>query len=81
MIPAHAMKEYRRSGCIAPLIPNPGTRQRDAVSLTPQLLYPWGGTPGITEEETGWARDPVWTVWRKFMSLPGFETRIAQSVV
>jgi len=49
MIPAHAMKEHRRSGSIAPLIPNPGTRQRDAVSLTPQLLYPWGGAPGNIE--------------------------------
>jgi len=49
MIPAHAMKEHRRSGSIAPLIPNPGTGQRDAVSLTPQLLYPWGGAPGNIE--------------------------------
>jgi len=49
MIPAHAMKEYRRSGSIAPPIPNPGTRQRDTASLTPQLLYSWGGAPGTIE--------------------------------
>jgi len=49
MISAHDVKEYRRSGGIAPLIPNPDTRQRDAVCLTPQLLYPWGGAPDTIE--------------------------------
>jgi hypothetical protein len=43
------MKVYSVGGGIAPLIPNPGTGQRDAVSLTPQLLYPWGGAPGKIE--------------------------------
>jgi len=38
----HFMKAYRRSGGIAPLILNLGTRLRGVVSLTHWVLYPQG---------------------------------------
>jgi hypothetical protein len=38
--PPHAMKAYRRSEGIVPLILNRGTRKRCVVSITPCLVTP-----------------------------------------
>jgi len=44
VVPVHAMKIYRRSRGIAPLILNLGTRLRWVVNFTPQPLQPQGRT-------------------------------------
>jgi hypothetical protein len=41
-VPVHGMKEYRRSGDIAPLICYFGITLRWVVGITPWLLYPQG---------------------------------------
>jgi hypothetical protein len=37
VVPVHAMKTYRGSGCLAPVIPNPGTRWGWVVALSPGI--------------------------------------------
>jgi hypothetical protein len=43
------------------------------VNLNIQLFYPQGRTPVPTEEEGGWALEPVWMIQRYLLPLPGFE--------
>jgi hypothetical protein len=75
--PVYTMKAYRRSGCIAPLIHNIGTRCRWVVNITPWPLYPrypLNGRLGESQRRSGryWTTDNL--------SLPGFEPRNVQPV-
>ena len=47
----------------APLILNLSTRQRSVVNFLLWLLYPRERTPVPTEQETGWASEPVCPTW------------------
>jgi hypothetical protein len=40
------------------------------------VLAPGQKTPVPTEYETGWAPEPVWTLWRTYMSMPEIEPRL-----
>jgi hypothetical protein len=59
--------EWRYSSTILDL----GTRWNWVVSFKPLPLYPRGNRP--IGYEAGWALDPLWTLWRKFLSLSGIE--------
>jgi len=56
VVPAHAMKTYRGSGGIDPLIFNLGVRWRLAVNMTPRPPYSQHRTQVIIEQA-------VWTFW------------------
>jgi hypothetical protein len=45
------------------------------VGFTRRLLYPRGKSPVPIGKESGWAPEPVWTTWRKFLTLPGLELK------
>lgn len=60
---------YTGSRGIVPLI-DLGRRYRPAVSLIPQIFYPWDKNPPVpTEHEAGWAPEFVQTFYRKEMNL------------
>jgi hypothetical protein len=61
-VPVHAVKAYRGTRGIAPLILNLGTRWRWVVNFTPRPLYPRKINPVRTEEEAGLAPEPAYTV-------------------
>jgi len=67
--PVHAVKTYRGSRCIAPLILKLGTRCRWAVNFRSRPLYHLESAPIPTEQEPGWAPAPVWTFWWREKSL------------
>jgi hypothetical protein len=41
----------------------------------PAVLPPGKEPPVPIGYEAGWAPEPVWTMWRKFLTLPGLELR------
>jgi hypothetical protein len=42
----------------------------------PARSTPRGKSPRYPlDREVGWTSEPVWTIWRKFLNLPGFELR------
>jgi hypothetical protein len=69
----HAMKAYLGSGCVAPCIPDLGTRWRWVVSFTSRPLYPQGKSPWYPlDRKLGGARNRVYmglkfsrTLWGK----------------
>jgi len=65
VFPVHTMKGHREKRGIAPLILNPGTRWGSVVNFTPRLLFYWERTPIPTEQDAGWAPEPVWSFWRR----------------
>jgi hypothetical protein len=67
---------------IAPLIHNLGTRRGSVVYFTPRPLFSWERTPIPTEQDAGWAPEPVWSFGRteNLLPLPGFRPRTVQPV-
>jgi hypothetical protein len=62
------------SGCIDPHFLDLGTSWRWAVSFTLRPLYPRERAPDTPwMEEVGWTSEPVWTTWKKFLTLPELE--------
>jgi hypothetical protein len=61
---------------MVPFILNLGTRWRSVVSFTDWLIYPLESTPLPIEWKAGWARESVWTLWRREKSVAstGFRT-------
>jgi hypothetical protein len=56
------MKAFGGSKGVAPLILSLGSRGRWVIDLTP--FYPPGKETLVhTEQEAGWAEDPVWLFW------------------
>ena len=62
IVPAQAMKAYRLSSGIAPLILSLGFRGRSVIKFTSQLLYYKERTSVPTVEGATWATEPVWAV-------------------
>jgi hypothetical protein len=64
IFPVHAMKAYRVSRGIAPLILNLCTRWRLVADFTTRRLYP-GKEPWYSlDRMLGWAPGPAWAFWR-----------------
>jgi hypothetical protein len=71
------IRTYTLNGVIAPLILNLGIRCRWVVSLTSRLFCISDKRfPVPTEQEPGWAPEPMWTFWGK----DEFKHRIFQFV-
>jgi hypothetical protein len=47
----------------------------------PAALPPREELPVHIGEEVGWTREPVWTTWRKFLTLPGLERNITTILI
>jgi hypothetical protein len=58
--PTHAMKPYRGTGGIDPLILSQGTRWRWVISLLALVKDP----PVHNQQVAGWIPEPVWAFWR-----------------
>ena len=69
-VPDHAVKAYRGTRGVAPVILNLGARWKWVFSIAPLPLYPREKIrPVPIEEEAGWSPAPVWSVWRTEKSL------------
>jgi hypothetical protein len=70
------MKAYMGNRRVAPLILNVGVDDQATAALFPER------TPVYTEQEAGWAPEPVYIFWTKKKKIPpllGFEPRIVHS--
>jgi hypothetical protein len=78
-VPDHAVKAYRGTRGVAPLILKLGARWKWVFTIAPLPLYPREKIrPVPIEEEAGWSG--VFGEQRNLLSMPGFELQIAQSV-
>ena len=70
LVSAHAMRVYRWSRGMAPLILNPGARWKlNHQHHKAATLLPVKNQRYLLEEKAGWAPEPIWTFWRKDRSL------------
>lgn len=78
----YAMKVYGR---VSPLILNLETGWVEAAIFMPWLLYPYGKSPPVpNEEEAFWDLELVWTLWKREKSLDSklkHNLSVIQSVV
>jgi hypothetical protein len=63
--PVHTIKGQRGKRGIAPLFLNLGTRWASVVNFTPRPLFSWERTRIPTEQDAGWAPEPVLSFWRR----------------
>jgi hypothetical protein len=62
------MKAYIGKGRVAPLILNVGVDDQATAVLFPER------TPVYTEQEAGWAQEPVYIFWTKQRSRPCWDS-------
>jgi hypothetical protein len=78
-VPEYAMKAYRGSGGASPLFLDLRTRCRRVCYVTPLQLEIQEGPPLTVEQHAGRGLQPVWTMWKREISLLpllGFECLI-----
>ena len=80
----HAMKEYRGSRGITPLILDIGTRWRWVVNFTFLPIYSLGKKKSLIpyEYEAGYAKEEFWSFWRRktLLPVPRIKPRFVQRV-
>jgi hypothetical protein len=81
--PVQALKKYRGSRGIAPLILSLGTRGKRVVNVKLGLPHPRSVACLLSEQEAGWAPETFCMFWRRkksFFPLVGFKSQPIEAV-